>query len=115
VTNFKFIDSNMKKVFKYLIVSVFSILTLIIIVSPNDPAWVACSDEKDLYRYVYEGWKVDKVLKSGDITYTDTGQKMFHVGADPQIYLIKDDKIKVLNFGWRCYYLEGAELNYKKK
>ena len=92
----------MKKVFKYLIVSVFSLLTLIIIVSPNDPAWVACSDEKDLYRYVYNGWKVDKVIKD-------------YKGEYPQIFLSKNDRIKALNFGWRCYYLEGAELNYQKK
>ena len=36
----------------------------------EDQAWIDCSDEKDLYRYVYDGWKVDKVLKNGDITYT---------------------------------------------
>ena len=103
----------MKKVFKYLIVSVFSLLTLIIIVSPNDPAWVNCSNEKDLYRYVNDGWKVDKVLKNGDITYTDAGQKLFYVSEDPQIYLIKNNKIKVLNFGWRCWFEMGPELNYK--
>jgi hypothetical protein len=103
----------MKKVFKYLIVFILSLFTLIIIVSPNDPAWVDCSNEKDLYRYVNDGWKVDKVLKNGDITYTDAGQKLFYVSEDPQIYLIKNNKIKVLNFGWRCWFEMGPELNYK--
>ena len=103
----------MKKVFKYLIVFILSLFTLIIIVSPNDPAWVNCSNEKDLYRYVNDGWKVDKVLKNGDITYTDAGQKLFYVSEDPQIYLIKNNKIKVLNFGWRCWFEMGPELNYK--
>ena len=103
----------MKQVFKYLIVFILSLFTLIIIVSPNDPAWVNCSNEKDLYRYVNDGWKVDKVLKNGDITYTDAGQKLFYVSEDPQIYLIKNNKIKVLNFGWRCWFEMGPELNYK--
>ena len=53
-----------------------------------------------LYRYVYNGWKVDKVIKD-------------YKGEYPQIYLSKNDRVKALNFGWRCYYLEGAELNFK--
>ena len=105
----------MIKIFKYFFYSIFLSITLALIFVPEDREWIKCSDEKDLYRYVYDGWKVDKVLKDGDITYTDTGQKLFYKGEYPQIYLSKNDRIKALNFGWRCYYLEGAELNYKKK
>ena len=103
----------MKRIFKYFFLSIFSLIALALVLIPDDPAWVDCSNEKDLYRYVYEGWKVDNVLKNGDITYTDSGQKLYYGGEEPQIYLSKDDNIKVLNFGWRCYYLEGAELNFK--
>ena len=103
----------MKKIFKYFFLFLISLLGLILI-APEDREWVKCSDEKDLYRYVYDGWKVDKVLKNGDITYTDLGQKLFYKSEYPQIYLSKNDRIKALNFGWRCYYLEGAELNFKK-
>ncbi len=105
----------MRRIFKYFFLSIISLITLIGVFAPEDPAWVECSDENDLYRYVYNGWKVDKVLKNGDITYTDTGQKLYFKGEYPQIFLSKDDRIKALNFGWRCYYLEGAELNYEKK
>ena len=104
----------MRRVLKYFFLSIMSLITLIGVFGPADPAWVECSDKNDLYRYVYNGWKVDKVLKNGDITYTDTGQKLYFKGEYPQIFLSKDDRIKALNFGWRCYYLEGAELNYKK-
>ena len=105
----------MIKTFKYFFYSIFITITLALIFAPEDREWVKCSDEKDLYRYVYDGWKVDKVLKNGDITYTDLGQKLFYKSEYPQIYLSKNDRIKALNFGWRCYYLEGSELNYKKK
>ena len=108
----------MIKIFKYffysIFLSIFIAITLALIFIPEDQAWIDCSNERDLYRYVYDGWKVDKVLKNGDITYTDTGQKLFYKGEYPQIYLSKNDKIKALNFGWRCYYLEGAELNFEK-
>ena len=104
----------MKKIFKYFFLFLIFLFGLILI-APEDREWVKCSDEKDLYRYVYNGWKVDKVLKNGDITYTDSGQKLFYQGEYPQIYLSKNDRVKALNFGWRCYYLEGAELNYKRK
>ena len=104
----------MKKIFKYFFLFLISLFGLILI-ALEDREWVKCSDEKDLYRYVYNGWKVDKVLKNGDITYTDSGQKLFYKGEYTQIYLSKNDRIKALNFGWRCYYLEGAELNFKKK
>ena len=90
----------MKKIFKYFFLFLISLLGLILI-APEDREWVKCSDEKDLYRYVYNGWKVDKVIKD-------------YKGEYPQIYLSKNDRIKALNFGWRCYYLEGAELNFKK-
>ena len=105
----------MIKILKYLYYSIFISITLALIFLPEDSEWVKCSDEKDLYRYVYDGWQVDKVLKNGDITYTDLGQKLFYKSEYPQIYLSKNDRIKALNFGWRCYYLEGSELNYKKK
>ena len=91
----------MKKILKYFFLFLISLLGLILI-APEDREWVKCSDEKDLYRYVYNGWKVDKVIKD-------------YKGEYPQIFLSKNDRIKALNFGWRCYYLEGAELNYKKK
>ena len=89
----------MKKIFKYFFLFLISLFGLILI-APEDREWVKCSDEKDLYRYVYNGWKVDKVLKD-------------YKGEYPQIFLSKNDRIKALNFGWRCYYLEGAELNFK--
>ena len=91
----------MKKKLKIIFFSFLSFLLLLIIISGEDPAWVECSDEKDLYRYVYDGWKVDEVMKN-------------YKGEYPRIYLSKNDRIKALNFGWRCYYLEGAELNYRK-
>ena len=90
----------MKKIFKYFFLFLISLFGLILI-APEDREWVKCSDEKDLYRYVYNGWKVDKVIKD-------------YKGEYPQIFLSKNDRIKALNFGWRCYYLEGAELNYNK-
>jgi len=90
----------MKKIFKYFFLFLISLFGLILI-APEDREWVKCSDEKDLYRYVYNGWKVDKVIKD-------------YKGEYPQIFLSKNDRIKALNFGWRCYYLEGAELNYQK-
>ena len=92
----------MRKVFKYFFLSIISLITLIAVFVPEDPAWIDCSDESDLYRYVYNGWKVDKVIKD-------------YKGEYPRIWLSKNDRIKALNFGWRCYYLEGAELNFKKK
>ena len=108
----------MIKIFKYffysIFLSIFIAISLALIFAPGDQAWVDCSDEKDLYRYVYDSWKVDKVLKNGDITYTDTGQKLYYKEEYPQIYLSKNDRIKVLNFGWRCWFEMGAELNYSK-
>ena len=96
----------MIKILKYfcfsILLSFFISIVLALIFVPEDRAWIKCSDEKDLYRYVYNGWKVDKVIKN-------------YKGEYPQIYLSKNDRIKALNFGWRCYYLGGAELNYKKK
>ena len=100
----------MKKILKYFFLFLISLLGLILIAS-EDREWVKCSDEKDLYRYVYNGWKVDKVLKYGDITHSDTGQKLYYKGIDPKIYLSKDNKIKILNFGWRCWFEQGTENN----
>ncbi|MAW17825.1 MAG: hypothetical protein CMJ01_04705 [Pelagibacteraceae bacterium] len=95
----------MIKILKYFFFSIFLsffiAIVLALIFVPEDREWIKCSDEKDLYRYVYNGWKVDKVIKD-------------YKGEYPQIYLSKNDRIKALNFGWRCYYLEGAELNFKQ-
>ena len=103
-----------KQFFYSIFLSIFTAITLVLIFIPEDQAWIDCSNEKDLYRYVYDGWKVEKVLKKGDITYTDTGQKLYYGGESPQIYLYKNDMVKVLNFGWRCWFEMGAELNYSK-
>ena len=109
----------MIKILKYFFFSIFLSFSIAIVLAlifiPEDREWVKCSDEKDLYRYVYDGWKVDRVLKNGDITFTDTGQKLYYKREYPRIWLSKNDNLKALNFGWRCYYLEGAELNLKKK
>ena len=95
----------MIKIFKYffysIFLSIFIAIALALIFVPEDREWIKCSDEKDLYRYVYDGWQVDKVIKD-------------YKGEYPRIWLSKNDRIKALNFGWRCYYLEGAELNFKK-
>ena len=88
----------MIKILKYFFFSIFLsffiAIVLALIFAPEDREWVKCSDEKDLYRYVYDGWKVDKVLKNGDITYTVLGQKLFYKSEYPQIYLSKNDRIK---------------------
>ena len=95
----------MIKILKYffysIFLSIFIAITLALIFIQEDQVWIDCSDEKDLYRYVYDGWKVDKVIKD-------------YKGEYPRIWLSKNDRIKALNFGWRCYYLEGAELNFKE-
>ena len=54
------------------------------------------------------------MIKKGDLTLSDTGKTLYYAAEDPQIYLSKDDKVKVLNFGWRCWYEMGPELNYKR-
>ena len=100
---------------KNLFMFIFFLIILIITFVPEDNEWVDCSDEKDLYRYVSNGWKVDKVLKKGDMTYSRNGLELYYMGEEPQIFLSKKNKIKILNFGWRCYYLEGKELNLTKK
>ena len=92
----------MRRILKYFFLSIMFLITLIGVFAPEDPAWIDCSDESDLYKYVYDGWKVDKVMKN-------------YKGEYPRIYLSKNNRIKALNFGSRCYYLEGAELNYEKK
>ena len=89
----------MRRILKYFFLSIIFLITLIGVFAPEDPAWIDCSDESDLYKYVYDGWKVDKVMKN-------------YKGEYPRIYLSKNNRIKALNFGSRCYYLEGAELNY---
>ena len=44
----------MIKILKYSILSIFSLIMLLITFLPEDPAWVDCSDEKDLYNYIIE-------------------------------------------------------------
>ena len=100
---------------KDLLMFIFFLIILIITFVPEDNEWVDCSDEKDLYRYVSNGWKVDKDLKKGDMTYSRNGLELYYMGEEPQIFLSKKNKIKILNFGWRCYYLEGSELSLTKK
>ena len=104
----------MKRWLLYLISFLFIFIITISLLIGEDKAWVDCSNEKDLYRYVNEGWKVDKVLKDGDINFGKDGTKYFYKNEYPQIWLSKDKKIKALNFGWRCYFLEGPELNFTK-
>ena len=53
----------------YIFSSLFIFIITISLLIGEDKAWVDCSNEKDLYRYVNEGWKVDKVLKDGDINF----------------------------------------------
>ena len=103
----------MKKIGKLLILF-FSLIILITVFGPEDKAWVDCSDEKNLYRYVSNGWKVEKILKKGEITYSDNGSKLYYMGDEPQIFLSKKNDIKILNFGWRCWFEEGSELNFSK-
>jgi len=81
----------------------------------RDPAYVDCSNEEDLYRYVTGGWKVEKVLHKGDFVKEYKGFKYYYGKDEPQIILFKEDKIKALNFGYSCSVLEGAELNYSRK
>ena len=96
---------------KYLFLFI-SFFTLLIVFAPEDPAWVECSNKNDLYRYINEGWLVKKVQKKGDISYTVSGQKQIYRKNNPQIFLYKGQRIKVLNFGSRCWFEEGAEYNY---
>jgi hypothetical protein len=103
----------MIKILKYSILSIFSLIMLLITFLPEDPAWVDCSDEKDLYNYIIEGWKVNKVIKKEDISYTKKGFKQYYLGDEPEIYLSKENKIKVLSFEWRCWFEQGPEVNYK--
>ena len=97
----KYLQTVMKKILKIFFLSLFSLIITIAIFIPEDPAWIKCSDEKDLYRYVYDGWKVEKIIKDYKNEY-------------PRIWMSKKGEIKALNFGNRCYHLEGAELNFKK-
>ena len=97
----KYLQTVMKKILKIFFLSLFSLIITIAIFFSEDPAWIKCSDEKDLYRYMYDEWKVEKVIKDYKNEY-------------PRIWMSKKGEIKALNFGNRCYHLEGAELNFKK-
>ena len=105
----------MKKWFLYSISILFISLISIGFILPEDKEWVNCSNEDDLYRYINEDWKVDKVVKNGDVVLKKNGVKYFHKSEYPQIWLSKGNRVKALNFGWRCYFLEGSELNFTKK
>ena len=104
----------MKHWFLYPISILFIFIITISLLIGEDKAWVDCSNENDLYRYVNEGWKVDKVLKDGDINFGRDGTKYFYKNEYPQIWISKGNKIKALNFGWRCYFLEGPEFNFTR-
>ena len=104
-----------KSFFYSILLSIFIAITLALIFATEDREWVKCSDEKDLYRYVSKGWNVDKILRNGDISYSDTGHKLYYLNDVPQIYLSKGNNIKVLNYGWRCWFEESSELNYSKR
>ena len=105
----------MKKFFLYLIVFISFFLVIIFKIFPEDPFWVNCSNEKDLYKYISDGWKIEKVHKKGDIVRIVGNIKYYYNSNDPQIILFKDNKIKGLNFGWRCSYLEGSEFNISRQ
>ena len=104
----------MKKWFLYPISILFIFLITITLVIGEDKEWVDCSNEDDLYRYINEDWKVDKVVKNGDVVLNKNGIKYFYKNEYPQIWLSKGNKVKALNFGWRCYFLEGPELNFTR-
>ena len=105
----------MKKLFFYFIIFSFLIIASISKIFPEDPFWVDCSDEKDLYKYVAKGWKVERVHRKGDIIRIIGDTKYHYIGEEPQIILFKDKKIKGLNFGWRCSHLEGPEFNISRE
>ena len=90
-------------------------LVIIFKIFPEDPFWVNCSNEKDLYKYISDGWKIEKVHKKGDIVGIVGDIKYYYNSNDPQIILFKDNKIKGLNFGWRCSYLGGSEFNISRQ
>ena len=104
----------MKKWFLYPTSILFISLISIGFILPEDKEWTNCSNEDDLYRYINEDWKVDKVVKNGDVVLNKNGVKYFHISEYPQIWLSKGNRVKALNFGWRCYFLEGSELNLTK-
>ena len=105
----------MKKISLYFTISFIFLLILINKFFHEDPFWVDCSNEKDLYEYISDGWKVEKIHKKGDIVQIVGKVKHYYNSNDPQIILFKDNKIKGLNFGWRCSYLEGPEFNISRE
>ena len=105
----------MKKFFLYLMVFISFFLVIIFKIFTEDPFWVNWSNEKDLYKYISDGWKIEKVHKKGDIVRIVGNIKYYYNSNDPQIILFKDNKIKGLNFGWRCSYLEGSEFNISRQ
>ena len=105
----------MKRWFLYPISILFISLIAFSLLIGEDKEWVNCSNEDDLYRYINEDWRVDKVVKNGDVVLNENGVKYFYKNEYPQIWLSKGNKVKALNFGWRCHFLEGSELNFTKK
>ena len=89
----------MKRWFLYPISILFIFIITISLLIGEDKAWVDCSNEEDLYRYVNEGWKVNKVVKNGDIVLNKNGIKYFHKNEYPRIWLSKENRVKALNFG----------------
>lgn len=104
----------MKKWFFYSISTLLIFIISISFLVDEDKAWIECSNKDDLYRYITEGWKVDKVLTDGDSNIGTDGTRYTYRHEYPQIWLFKNNKIKALNFGPRCYFLEGPELNFSK-
>ena len=79
----------MNRWFLYPISILFIFIITISLLIGEDKAWVDCSNEEDLYHYINEGWKVDKVLKDGDINFGKDGTK----------YLMQ--------YRWRCTFRDA--------
>ena len=73
----------------YIFSSLFIFIITISLLIGEDKAGGDCSNEEDLYRYVNEGWKVNKVVKNGDIVLNKDGIKYFHKNEYPRIWLSK--------------------------
>ena len=69
----------MNRWFLYPISILFIFIITISLLIGEDKAWVDCSNKDDLYRYINEDWKVDKVVKNGDVVLNKNGIKYFHI------------------------------------
>ena len=72
----------MKKWFLYPTSILFISLISIGFILPEDKEWTNCSNEDDLYRYINEDWKVDKVVKNGDVVLNKNGVSIWDEWAD---------------------------------